>query len=277
MNGNGNTALYEAAEKDHLDIVTTLITAGADLNLVNGEGDTVLHAAVQAGHVAVVEALVNKGMDVDLLSKNKDPALRLSAVMIASHLGHIDILNIVLKCSRDINFRSRNGNRTALVYAIEGGNVDAARLLLSQEMIQPDLADSLGWTPLMYAVIREKVAMIPDLVSHGANLNWLTDSGHTPVTIAVRDNHTDTAKKLLSFRGVDVNVIPLYDGRAPLHHAVSWSNAELVELLIAYGADPHIRDNVNGLTALDYARYFNDRKILDLLKSSDPDKGVNSG
>lgn len=220
---------------------------------------------------------MNNGMDIDLRSENKDPALNLSAVMLASYLATIEILNIVIKCSRDVNLRSGDRNRTALVCAIEGGNVDAVKLLLSQEMIEVNLVDSHGWTPLMYAVNHERVATIRDLVTHSANLNRPTDSGHTPITAAVNGNHTEAAKELLSSPGVEVNAVRPSDGRAPLHHTVSWENAELVERLVEHGADFQIRDSVNGFTALDYARYPNERKILDLLKDNDPEKGVGSG
>jgi ankyrin repeat protein len=108
-------------------------------------------------------------------------------------------------------------------------------------------------------------------------LNRPADSGHTPITAAINGNHTEAAKELLSFPGVEVNAVRPSDSRAPLHHAVSSGNAELVERLIEHGADLQIRDSVNGFTALDFARYFNERKTLDLLKDNDPENGVGSG
>jgi hypothetical protein len=51
--------------------------------------------------------------------------------MLASYLATVEILNIVLKCSRDVNLRSGDGNRTALVCVIEGGNVDAEVVAIS--------------------------------------------------------------------------------------------------------------------------------------------------
>jgi ankyrin repeat domain-containing protein 50 len=272
----GESSLFNAVRNGHVDIVTSLITAGAELNIVNDEGNTALHVAVEAGHVAVVEALVNSGMDVDLPQENNSTGRRLSAVMLASLKWNLNILDIVLKHSRDINLRSANGGRTALLYAIRCGNVDAVELLLSHKTIEVELADDDGWTPLTYAANYGRVGIIPDLVAHGANLNGPTVLGDTPIMIAVRQNQTETTKALLSFPGGDVNAVSRHEGCAPLHDAVSWGNAELVELLISYGADVQTRDGVNNLTPLDYARYFNDHNILDLLEASEAESRIPS-
>ena len=273
----GESALIKAARQGNVEIVLSLIRAGADLNIANDKGDTALHVAVEAGHVAVVEALVDNGMDVDLLREIVSVRRRLLAVMEASMNGDVDMLDIILKHSRDVNFRSADGETTALLCATLSGAVDAVKLLLSQKTIEVDLADDDGWTPLICAANYESTSIIPHLVSHGADLNQLDRCGRTPIMITVQANYTETAKALLSFPGVDVNTTSCYEDRAPLHYAVSWGNAELVELLIAYGADLHIRDDVNYFTPLDYARYFNDRSIIDLLKANDPESRFPSG
>ena len=45
----GNTALHSAALRGHNEVVTTLITAGADLNIQNKHGDTALRIITKKG------------------------------------------------------------------------------------------------------------------------------------------------------------------------------------------------------------------------------------
>lgn len=267
----GESPLMIAARVGSVETVTILITAGADLSKVSDHGNTTLHVAVGAGQAAVVGALLDNGMDVDLLRENEDPNKRLSAVMLASLQGHVEILDILLKHSRNVNLRNHDGGETALLYALWSENIDAVKLLLAQKTIDVDPPESGGWTPLIYAATCGMTDVVADLVAHGANLNRRCVSGDTAVSRAVWKNHTETVKTLLSFPGVDVNPASPQGGFTALHDAVSWGNAELVELLIAHGADLQIRDKFNGFTPLDYARYFNDRKILALLTASGPE------
>jgi hypothetical protein len=68
---------------------------------------------------------------------------------------------------------------------------------------------------------------------------------------------------LLSCDCIVLNAIAEPHGRTALHYAVSWANATLVELLLFKRADLQIRDKANGLSAVDYALYFNDNNVLD--------------
>jgi ankyrin repeat protein len=220
---------------------------------------------------------VNNGMDVDLLQaklKIDDELEGLSAVMLASSMGNVDILGLLLQRSRDLNIRSSGRGRTALVIAIENGQTNAAKLLAAQKEIEVETLEEGRLMPLKAAAIYGMADVIPDLVARGADVNG--QNGHTsPLVVqAVGYNQTEAAKKLLSSTGIDVNGISRVRGGTALHYAVSWGNAELVELLISHGADLQIRDDVNGFRPIDYALYFNDQRILDLLKASDPKKGV---
>lgn len=264
VNDQGNTPLHMAAQHGCVNIVTALVTERADLNRTNGNHDTALHMAIKAGHIAAIEAIVDSGMDIDLPRKKVSHSV--SPIFLASLLRRVDILAVVIQHSLNIRLRSPFYRKTALQYAIEFGNVDAVKLLLSQKTTEADTADKYGQTPLTCAASIGAAAIISDLVVHGASLNRQTYAGYTPVLLAVKNNYTETTKALLSFPRVDVNAVPPSDGRTALHYAVSWGNAELVALLIAHGADIHLRDKINGFTSLDYARYFNNREILGLVE-----------
>jgi ankyrin repeat protein len=55
-----------AAGRGHHDIVSSLITSGAEVDRKNGDNRTALHWAIVRGHLKVVEVLLNAGAKVDV-------------------------------------------------------------------------------------------------------------------------------------------------------------------------------------------------------------------
>jgi ankyrin repeat protein len=73
------TALMLAAEKGHVDIIRTLVRAGAEIDQANSEGYTALMAAARYGQVDAVKILMLLGADPFLVNRNGNDALKLAA------------------------------------------------------------------------------------------------------------------------------------------------------------------------------------------------------
>jgi ankyrin repeat protein len=59
--------------------------------------------------------------------------------------------------------------------------------------------------------------------------------------------------------------VKAYGGSTPLHRAAGWGHKEIVELLLAKGADLNAKDDV-GTTPLDLTMNFNQPQTADLLR-----------
>ena len=91
---------------------------------------------------------------------------------------------------------------TPLMYAAAFGNVDMVGTLLAAEG-DPNVANNVGATPLMWAVNDlEKVRL---LVSHKANVNAKSKFGKTPLIIAASDDSGMPVVRILAENGADVN------------------------------------------------------------------------
>jgi uncharacterized protein len=89
---------------------------------------------------------------------------------------------------------------------------------------------------------------------------------------ASRRSFNETAAFLLN-NGADVNVKNRKKGMTALMLAAGWGNTELVQLLLAKGANAALQDNF-GTTAADFARKRGHSAIVDMLAAAPVPKDV---
>jgi uncharacterized protein len=122
-----------------------------------------------------------------------------------------------------------------------------------------------GFTPVALAAYLGQKETVEYLVENGADVNAVAknETGFTPLTGAVSQNHTEVAKILVKS---SANVNHSYEGGfTPLAHAASSGNIELVRLLLDYGADPNTR-TPDGKSPLRFALEKNHPQVVTLLR-----------
>jgi len=204
----GGAALIWAASHNDKEMVELLLSAGANPKAVNEFGATALYAAADFADPTITKALLAAGADPNAaLASGETP------VMAAAREGHVATVRALLDGGADPNAKEKNGQQTALMWAIAGG----------------------------YSAVTE------ELVKHKADVNAKSRSGNTALMFAARGDLA-SAKTLLN-AGADPSVaIPDWGGTA-LIIASTMGQAAIVEALLDKGADPQQRDN-NSFTAL---------------------------
>ena len=127
-----------------------------------------LHNAVSAGNLAEVRRLVNARANVN--ARNND---RLTPLMLAAHRGDANVIRYLL--SKGANARARqnqNHPRTALIYAVENGNVNSVRALIRHSNL--NVQDGNGRSALTTAASLNKKNLVRMLVRAGAKSNDAT-------------------------------------------------------------------------------------------------------
>ncbi len=137
----------------------------------------------------------------------------------------------------------------------------------------PDVADENGWTPLLIASARGQAAAVDALLNNAVRKAdpgvRFAPSGALPIHMAGESGDVETAKLLLAARSGDINEAWLLNGHTLLLQAAFYGHVDLAKFALAQGANP-AATTLRGLTALDFARQFDNRPLIEALTASAP-------
>jgi ankyrin repeat protein len=164
-------------------LVQLLLDYGAAADAPSLCGQTPLAAASATGDAAIVQRLIRARADVDHVDDNG-----LTALMLAAHLGHIDIVAILLNAGATPDPGPTQGKLSALLLAAESGR-DAAIKLLLDRGAQKDRQHDDGATALTVASAAGNESTVALLIGLGVNL-YIQDKYHkTAMDYARQKNH----------------------------------------------------------------------------------------
>lgn len=125
--------LHGAARHGDLVAVNAELTRGTNVNTPDKHGRRALALAAGSGHIQVVRTLLQAGAEVNGCHIGGSEALSgemgWTPLMAASRGGRTEIAALLLKTGADVNARNSQGE-TALMQAISSGSVETVRLLL---------------------------------------------------------------------------------------------------------------------------------------------------
>ncbi len=244
--GTGETPVMVCARTGSVETVKLLLARGADPNAKETQqGQTALMRAVAEKHPEVVRALIDGGADVRARSKGG-----FTALLFAGQQGELASARMLLAAGADVNEKTPL-NGTSLVVAAASRREEFAIFLL-ENGADPNAADAYGVTALHYAIPRgiagiDSVSIIfrpynevppanmPGLVkallAHGANPNVQIAKDFPPYSRSPYALQTSLA------------------GQTPFLLAAAAADLDLMRVLLAGGADPHIKSK-DGSTAL---------------------------
>ena len=150
-----------------------------------------------------------------------------------------------------VNAKDKNYNgNTALHVAVENGNVEIARYLLSAGA-KINSKNANKQTPLMLLDEDAKPDLVNVLLSYSAKINLLDRDGNSAL-IAIADSADKDAIQLLIQAGATLDT-QNKQGRTALMNAAENGNLEAVKLLLGMGANVNLTD-ATGETALSLAQ-----------------------
>lgn len=192
-------SLQEAAKTNNLERAIVLIEQGAPINGKDETGRTALYWAAQEDHLGMVELLVGRGADINAVSE-KDRGW--TPLIISAFHGNNDLVDFLLSRGADVNAKDRDGF-TALSWAWKENRSDTVRLLLQRGAnVNVMSASSLGRPVIKEDLLFHAISsgadesLIKLLIDRGANVNSNID-GVTPLHQAVDRGRIETVKLLV--------------------------------------------------------------------------------
>jgi ankyrin repeat protein len=219
---DGTTALHWAVRADDRETVALLIRAGADVRAANQYGITPLWQAAVNGNAAVIEALLAAGADPNAALPSGETPL-----LVAAHTGKVDAVKALVARGADIHAKENLFGQTALMLAAAENHADVARLLIE--------------------VGADVKARSTENKSKPFALSNPFRGGFTPLHFAARHGSIDAARVLLA-QGAELNAREP-EGISPLLLAIFNGHYDFAAILIERGADVNLADE-SGRTPL---------------------------
>ena len=234
---DGFTALHFSCKSGSVGLVRTLVNHKADVNArTDNNCDTPLTLAIKHKHGIVVNALLsNSKCLVDAKVQDGFTALHFSCKS-----GSVGLVRTLVNHKADVNARTDNNCDTPLTLAIKHKHGIVVNVLLSNSKCLVDAKVQDGFTALHFSCKSGSVGLVRTLVNHKADVNARTDSGDTPLTLAVRHGHDNVVHALSSDLQCLVNAKG-QDGFTVLHLSCKCGNVGLVRTLVKHKADVNVR------------------------------------
>lgn len=135
-----------------------------------------------------------------------------------------------------------DNGKTALINAIESGNIEAVELLLKSGVDVNAIITTVYDNEKKYAITAalNKPKILELIIGAGADVNVKLSRKMTPLHYAAKSETTYEALCILLKNGADVNSTDLY-GRTPLHSGIA--SLKIATTLLDYGANFHFLDD----------------------------------
>ncbi|XP_065580502.1 uncharacterized protein LOC136040233 [Artemia franciscana] len=269
------TPLIIAAEESHRDIIELLMISKADVRARCPDGRTVLHLAARSSSKGVIDLFLQNKAEVN--ARNNDG---MTPLHVAASNGNVNAIVLLIENKADVNAKAKYG-MTPLDTAVLVGHKEAVYLLIKNkaEVNKCVFTESTEKTPLHYAIDLCNKEIVEILVANGADVN-IKCNNVTPLISAIKNNHKEIVEVLIA-NGANINAIcgmpsvmielktkekvnpanpikvnpckiyyPEDNPLAPLHVAAGKGYTEIINLLIARGAE------VNAISTLGFTPLY---------------------
>ncbi|KAJ1469481.1 ankyrin repeat-containing domain protein [Baffinella frigidus] len=275
----GATALYVAAERQHLESVELLVAsrlvnarvtghADAEANCPRAKVDaalgnkcTPLFVACDRGNLPIAKVLMDNRANIHAVAENE-----FTPLLVAAGNNRKGCVQELIRRGADLNAMTTS-SRTALFLAVESGHFEVAQLLIRAGAMC-NLGLETGESPLFIAVEKGRIDLAKELLGapHPADPNVVLDyRKYHPLYVATFDNRPDMMTLLIEHKArvdekIERGFSPIYIA-AQMNHPEALEAPALAEVVSANRFDAVAR----GFSALYIAAQMNHPEALEVL------------
>jgi ankyrin repeat protein len=219
----GWTALTRATYFGHIDVVSEIIASGRKIDWdVRTDKQSALHWAFTRGQTGIACMLIQQtSIDVNMRDPEDWPPLARAA-----RDNDCNIIRVLLSSRDELDVNAERNGRTALLYAWYREHLDAVRILLNDSRVNVNAKPQNG-SPILNSALENDVLDIARLILEtrpDIDINLRDSADETPLHKALGGGHSEMARMILNFEGVDIN-------------ALNPNNESALSLAMAYDPD----------------------------------------
>jgi len=251
-----SSTLFAAADRNCIDLATTLLDHGASVDARDRLGARPLSRAARSGHLKMVDLLLQRGAPIDARDLSGATAL-----YVAAERGQVAVVQRLIDKGADAKLKGRSGTSPLAAAAFAGRN-QVVKMLLAYGA-DGQVADDTGKPPIVYAAASGNLDIVRQLLTQGLDVNARYANDLTLLMWASGPDQSVAEAQALELVSYLVDAGARIDdrddrGRTALMIAAEGNHAEIAQLLLKHGADPSVRDKAGkraaDLTALSALR-----------------------
>ena len=251
-----SSTLFAAADRNCIDLATTLLDHGASVDARDRLGARPLSRAARSGHLKMVDLLLQRGAPIDARDLSGATAL-----YVAAERGQVAVVQRLIDKGADAKLKGRSGTSPLAAAAFAGRN-QVVKMLLAYGA-DGQVADDTGKPPIVYAAASGNLDIVRQLLTQGLDVNARYANDLTLLMWASGPDQSVAEAQALELVSYLVDAGARIDdrddrGRTALMIAAEGNHAEIAQLLLKHGADPTLRDKAGkraaDLTALSALR-----------------------
>jgi hypothetical protein len=273
--GNGEGGSQQPPHPQAHELARLLLDAGADPN----DGQTLYNCHFQPNDEHL-KLLLAYGLGRDgggpwyrLLGDRLDSPERLvvEELWSAARLGYFARVKLLVEHGAPVNVAGRRDGRTPYEAALRAGHAEISAFLLGHGAARVDLPPIEAFAAACIGGRREEARSL--LAADPLLIDELGAHGRVELLHRAVEGRRLEGVRLMAELGFEISRATRHDGvginlaATPLHNAAWIGDLPMVELLVALGADPTIRDPRHLATPLDWAAYNGQQSVVDYLRA----------
>ncbi|XP_033141186.1 protein phosphatase 1 regulatory subunit 12A-like [Brassica rapa] len=183
-------SLHIACRVGNLELLSTLISTGANINGTDSDSMIALHIATSKGKVEICDYLIQKGAIIDVLDKKGQTPL-----MHAVKSKEPKLMNGEVECL----LAHSHGE---VAYSLSW--LQVVKMLVSADVSMINNKDEEGWTALHFAASNGCLEITKILKTYGETLEITDKDGYTPSEIAARRGKMEVYDYLVEKKKIDI-------------------------------------------------------------------------
>ncbi|XP_018426724.1 PREDICTED: E3 ubiquitin-protein ligase MIB2 isoform X4 [Nanorana parkeri] len=252
---DANLMTTENAKESKSTLVSILEKILAQKTDCESPSSLVIEAA--QGNIGKVREMLQKHPDkVDIRNQGR------TALQVASHLGHIEVVKVLIQANANIDLKDDEGD-SALHYAAYGNQAAIIRLLLAKGA-NAELLNNAKCTALYIAVNKGFMEVVQVLCIPNCAINVQDLHGDTPLHYAITADYRSIIEILTEVPNIDFTV-QNQQGFNLLHHSALKGNVLAVGRILERARQLVDSKKEDGFTALHLATLNNHQEVVEIL------------